>query len=201
MLHLWRPQPSKPLKLATGDNAAMRRLLCAFTALLLLAACSPALNWRTVALADAPLTVMLPCKPDQAVRDVDWGAGSVPLSMVGCEAGGATWAVSHVLLGQPQDAPQVLERWQQALQKQLQLAPSSLAGEPFLIKGGLELPQAVKVEWVGRNAKGSAVVADARWFARLEGNGVRVYQVMVLSPGQPVAGAERDTFVQGLQLR
>ena len=71
----------------------MRRLLCAFTALLLLAACSPALNWRTVALA------------------------------------------------------------------------------------------------------------DARWFARLEGNGVRVYQVMVLSPGQPVAGAERDTFVQGLQLR
>ena len=178
----------------------MRSLVCAFTALVLLAACSPALNWRTVALADAPLTVMLPCKPDQAVRDVDWGAGRVPLSMVGCEAGGATWAVSHVLLGQPQDAPAVLERWQRALQKQLQLPATIPAGEPYLIKGGLELPQAMKVEWDGRNAKGGAVVADVRWFARLEGSGVRVYQAMVLSPGQPVAPTARDTFVQGLQL-
>ena len=179
----------------------MCRPLRALIALALLAACSPVLNWRTVAFADVPLTVMLPCKPDQAVRDVDWGAGRMPLSMVGCEAGGATWAVSHMLLGQPQDAPMVLERWQQALQKQLQLASTMPAGRPFLIKGGLELPQAMQVEWEGRDAKGGAVVADVRWFARLEGNGVRVYQALVLSPGQPVAATARDTFVQGLQLR
>ena len=166
-----------------------------------LAACSPALNWRTVDLADAPLSVMLPCKPDQAVREVDWGAGKVPLSMVGCEAGGATYAVSHVLLAQPQDAPAVLTRWQQALQKQLQTAQTTPTATPFLIKGGLELPQAVQVEWQGRNAQGAAVYADARWFVRLEGSGARVYQAMVLSPGQPVAAVARDTFVQGLHLR
>ena len=175
--------------------------LAALVAAVAVAACSPALNWRTVALADAPLELMLPCKPDQAVRQVDWGAGAQPLSMVGCKADGATWAVSHMLLAQPQDAPAMLLRWQQALQKQLQLAPDAPAGAPFLMKGALELPQSLQVHWRGRDAQGAAVVADARWWARLEGSSVRVYQALVLSPGQPVAQAARDTFVQGLQLK
>ena len=171
------------------------------TLLGLLAACSPALNWRSISLADAPLSLELPCKPDYAVRDVDWGAGKQQLSMAGCQADGATWAVSHVLLAQPQEAPAVLTRWQQALQNQLQLPPDTPAGVVFLLKGALELPQAVQVQWQGRDAQGAPVVADARWWARLEGTGVRVYQAIVLSPRQPVAVAARDTFVQGLQLR
>lgn len=167
----------------------------------LLAACSPALNWRSIALADAPLSLMLPCKPDHAVRDVDWGAGKQQLSMVGCQADGATWAVSHVLLAQPQEAPAMLTRWQQALQKQLQLPPDAAVGVPFVLKGALELPQAVQVQWQGRDAQGAPIVADARWWVRLEGSGVRVYQAIVLSPRQPVPLAARDTFVHGLQLR
>ena len=186
---------------ALGDNAAMRRFSLIFALLGLLAACSPALNWRSISLADAPLSRVLPCKPDYAVRDVDWGAGKQQLSMAGCQADGATWAVSHVLLAQPQEAPAVLTRWQQALQNQLQLPPDTPAGVVFLLKGALELPQAVQVQWQGRDAQGAPVVADARWWARLEGTGVRVYQAIVLSPRQPVAVAARDTFVQGLQLR
>ena len=169
--------------------------------LLALAACSPTLNWRSVAVTGTPLTALLPCKPDHAVRDVDWGAGQVPLAMLGCQAGGATYAISHLYLPNPADAPAVLERWQQALQKQLQLAPAESAGEAFLIKNGLELPQARHVRWQGRDAKGSAVHADARWFVRLEGSGARVYQAMVLSPGQPVAADAITSFVDGLQLR
>ena len=92
-------------------------------------------------------------------------------------------------------------RWQQALQNRLQLPPDTPAGVVFLLKGALELPQAVQVQWQGRDAQGAPVVADARWWARLEGTGVRVYQAIVLSPRQPVAVAARDTFVQGLQLR
>lgn len=58
---------------ALGDNAAMRRFSLIFALLGLFAACSPALNWRSISLADAPLSLELPCKPDYAVRDVDWG--------------------------------------------------------------------------------------------------------------------------------
>lgn len=186
---------------ARGDNAAMRSCSLFLALLGLLAACSPALNWRSIALADAPLTLMLPCKPDHAVRDVDWGTGKQQLSMVGCQADGATWVVSHVLLAQPQEAPAMLTRWQQALQKQLQMPEAAPAGSPFVLQGALELPQAVQVQWQGRDAQGAAVVADARWWVRLEGSGARVYQAIVLSPRQPVPLAARDTFVQGLQLR
>ncbi len=166
-----------------------------------LAACSPRLNWRSVAVTGTPLTVLLPCKPDHAVRDVDWGAGQVPLAMLGCQAGGATYAVSHLYLASPTDAPAVLERWQQALQKQLQLAPAAPAGEAFLIKNGLELPQARHVRWQGRDAQGATVYADARWFVRLEGSGARAYQAMVLSPGGPAPDDAVASFATGLELR
>lgn len=191
---------------AVGDNAHMPIfvrsspwLLVAVT-LAALAACSPAFNWRSVNLADAPLTAMLPCKPDQAEREVDWGQGASRLSMTGCEAEGATFAVSHMALASPADGAMVLERWQQALQKQLQTPQAASAGEPFLMPGALELPQSRRVQWQGRNAQGQAVYADALWFVRLEGTKARAYQALVLS-AQPVPSAVRDTFVQGLQAR
>ena len=59
----------------------------------LLGACSPALNWRTTHLKDAPLQALLPCDAQTASRPVDLGLGQVPLSVVGCEARGATYAV------------------------------------------------------------------------------------------------------------
>lgn len=36
----------------------------------LLAACSPALNWREVRATPSALKAMMPCKPDKAVRQV-----------------------------------------------------------------------------------------------------------------------------------
>lgn len=170
---------------------------------LLVGACSPALNWRTVALTDAPLSLMLPCKPDRATRDVAWGGRSIALSMVGCQAEGATYTLAHVTVEQPQDAPSVMTDWQQALYRQLQMpgAWQSMPGEPLVMPGTLELPQARQVQWQGKNSQGQPVYADARWFARTQGYQVRVYQAMVLSPNGPVAVTALESFVQGLQLR
>ncbi|MEJ5152717.1 hypothetical protein [Comamonas sp. MYb396] len=177
-----------------------RRLI--LTTALLLAACSPALNWRVVALADAPLDLMLPCKPDRAVRDVAWGAQTLAVSMVGCQAGGATYALAHVALAQPQDAATVLTDWQKALHQQLQRTDAwqPLPGQAFVLPGTLELPQARQLQWQGRDGQGQTVYANARWFARSEGPQVRVYQALVLSPG-PLAAEALQSFVKGLQLR
>ena len=78
----------------------MKRTL-PWVAALMLAACSPALNWRSVALDGAALTATLPCKPDQATRTVELAGAPVELSMVGCDADGATFAVSHAALADP----------------------------------------------------------------------------------------------------
>ena len=57
----------------SADNAPMKWTLTGAAALLI-AGCSPALNWRTVPLPEADLTITLPCKPDQATRTVELAA-------------------------------------------------------------------------------------------------------------------------------
>ncbi|QMV71460.1 hypothetical protein HS961_00655 [Comamonas piscis] len=175
---------------------------CLIFSAALLGACSPALNWRSVALDDVPLALMLPCKPDRAVRDVAWGTQQLSVSMVGCEADGATYTLAHAVV-QPQDAAVVMGDWQKALYQQLQIpdAWQPLPGQVLVWPGTLELPQARQVQWQGKNAQGKTVYADARWFARTQGQQVRIYQAMVLAPGKPVAATALQSFVQGLQLR
>src|SRR3989338_9422391 len=70
----------------------------------LLVGCSPALNWRSVPLPEAGITITLPCKPDQATRTVELAGGPVELSMAGCDVDGATFAVSHAALADPAQA-------------------------------------------------------------------------------------------------
>ena len=176
-------------------------LVMAWAALWVLSACSPALNWRSVHVPDTSLSIMLPCKPDHAARDVDWDMGKARLHMLGCKADGSLYTIAHLSVAQAADAPLVLERWRQSLQAQWQLPNDAPGGPAFAIPGALELPQARHMQWQGRDARGAAAFADVRWFVQLEGQGARLYQAMVLSTGRPVATAALETFVQGLQLQ
>ena len=84
-------------------------------ALLWLAGCSPALNWRNVPVPDAALTITLPCKPDQAQRTIELAGSPGVLSMAGCEADGAVLAVSHAALADPALAGAALTHWRAAV--------------------------------------------------------------------------------------
>lgn len=172
----------------------------AAAALLVLAGCSPSLNWRSVPLDGAPVTATFPCKPDHAARSVDWGQGPVSLAMAGCEADGATFAISHMPVAQPAQASEVLQRWQQALQAQLHVEGTQPEGTPFTGPGVMGLPQSQRVQWQGRDAGGHPVWVDAVWFARLEGGQARAYHAVVLSP-RPVAETARNTFMQGMAMQ
>ena len=63
-------------------------------ALLSLAACSPTFNWREVRPEGTRLNLLLPCKPDKAQKVVPLGGRATSLSMLGCDAGDATFAVA-----------------------------------------------------------------------------------------------------------
>ena len=67
-----------------------------------ISACSPALNWRQIDLAEAEgLRLRLPCKPDRVERPLrlEGLEGPVRVVMWSCEAGGATWLLSASRLG------------------------------------------------------------------------------------------------------
>lgn len=165
--------------------------------LLLASACSPALNWRSVRLPDAALSLMLPCKPEQASRPVDWGQGPVELSLTGCEADGATFAVSHLRLEDPSQAGAVLAQWRQAVLGRLQV-PQAAVDTPFTPAGALALPQSLRSRIEGRSPKGEPVYLQGLWFARLEGSHARLFHVVMLSPRERTAVAV--AFFEGVTL-
>ncbi|MEO5797475.1 MAG: hypothetical protein ABIP34_21840 [Rhodoferax sp.] len=157
-----------------------------------LVACSPALNWRTVRSDAHALQMLLPCKPDHASRDVPMAGSTVALDMQGCDAAGATFAVSHVHLADARQASAALAGWQAATLANLHAAnpqqqPLELHGGQFGVRWAL----------VGQRADGHPVSAQAVWFARIQTNGVDLFNAVVVA--DKVDAAVADTFFTGLK--
>jgi len=172
-------------------------------AAVLLVACSPALDWRDVAIPAASISATLPCKPEQAQRAVELAGHSVELRMTGCEADGATFAVACAALAEPSLAGAALAHWRAAVWAGMQAPapgqPGAPQDTPFVPAGALELPQSVRSVGTGRQPGGEPVHAQGAWFARVRGPQVSVCHAIVLS-AQP-RPAVADTFLAGLVLR
>ncbi|MBC7434800.1 MAG: hypothetical protein H7332_01895 [Bdellovibrionales bacterium] len=133
---------------------------CAFV----LTACNPTFNWREVSSNETELTALLPCKPDRANRPVVLAGQRLDLHVMGCGAGGGTFAVSHARLTDAAKANEVLADWRLAtLSNMKAVAPREAA---FVPKGAATLTSSVQTVAVGRRADGLPVMAHAAWFAR-----------------------------------
>ncbi len=160
---------------------------------LLLAACSPSLDWRELRAEPSELQVLLPCKPDKGARRVPLAGPEVELQLLGCEAGGATFAVLQADVGDPVRAAQALLQWNQATLANLKAGPPRAT--PFVPPGALELPGAQRVAAEGRRADGSTVQGEAAYFAR----GTRVFQAVVYA--DKLTPAMTQPFFEGLKFR
>jgi hypothetical protein len=139
----------------------------------LIAACSPTFNWREVRPDETRLALLLPCKPDKAEKMVPLGGRPTALRLLGCDAGGATFAVAVADLGDASRAGDVLAQWQA-----LTLA-NMKAGTPQVtalkLKGAASSPAPVLVKAQGQRADGTAVSGQAAYFAQ----GTQVFQAVV----------------------
>jgi hypothetical protein len=82
------------------------------SAALSLLACTPTFNWRDVSFEQAPVSALLPCKPDRGARQVQLAGQQLTMHMAGCEAGGAMFAVALVELTDAQQSKAVLSELQ-----------------------------------------------------------------------------------------
>lgn len=200
-----RPQGMPPVDLGhCADNRPMNwtptRAAALPPLLWLLVGCSPALNWRSVPLPDAGITITLPCKPDQATRTVELAGVPVELSMAGCDADGATFAVSHAALADPAQASAALRHWRAAVVANLGAGAAATAADtPYTPKGALPLPQSVRTVVQGQRADGSPVFAQGVWFARAAGPQMRLYHAVVYT-GKPRPELA-DQFFAGMVLQ
>ena len=163
--------------------------LAAFT--LAMAACSPAFNWRDVRPDDTRLSLLMPCKPDKAEKTVPLGSQPTSLRMLGCDAGGLTFAISSADIGSAEQVPSVLAAWQKATLANMQAAkadsttPLKLAGA----SGG----QGVWLKATGKRADGTAVVGYAAYFAQ----DATVFQAVIY--GADIKADVADTYFSGLK--
>ena len=171
----------------------MYRRLILILGVAVLAACSPTLNWREVPLAGGELKALLPCKPDKASRKQSLATHEVELAMVGCEAGGALYAVSVVDLPSPDRALAVQVQWQANLLENMHADSSS--NSAYVIKGGSPQFEPVRLTAAGRQPDGRAVQAQGVWFAR----GARLYHAVIYA--ERISADMSEPFFGGLEFR
>jgi hypothetical protein len=175
-------------------NLLMRRrlalLLCCFGTTLV--ACSPALNWRDVRPEGTFLVGLLPCKPDHGARVLPMGAKPLTITMMGCDANGATFTLAHVAVQDVNEATTVLTQWQAATLNTLRA--QTLSAAPFALKGSSAQPAAVQVRALGVRPDGKPVSLQAVWFVA----GGHVFQVaMYADQAQPEVA---EAYFSGLRL-
>lgn len=122
-----------------------------------LSACSPALDWRTVELEG--MRTVLPCKPDRASRTLTLATVPVTMSMAGCEVQGALFAISRIAVPVGADAGTLEDAWRAAALFQMQ-AMQSRAQTP---QPKPRSPPMRLVEASGRRPDGSPVQASLAW--------------------------------------
>ncbi len=176
------------------DNPPMiaERIGRSAVAALVLAGCSPALDWREVRPADSGAVALFPCKPQHMRRTIDLAGGPLTLDLSACTTGAVTYALVHADVGDPRRVGPTLEALRSA-------AAANLGGEPrvlgaMAVPGMTPNPLAERLEVEGRDARGNNVREHVGFFVK----GVRVYQATVVGAGPDAAAVE--TFFSALNL-
>ena len=172
--------PSMPRSLAVAVAVAFA----------LLAGCSPALNWREVRVEPSSLKALMPCKPDERAHDVPLGSRTLSLHVIGCEAGGATFAILWGDVGDAAAAAGVLAQWRAA--NIAQLRGHVVREAVFQPPGARTLEQSKLVVATGQNPQGARLDNQAAYFAK----GTTKFQAVIFGERNKQEAA--DTFFPGL---
>ena len=171
---------------AAAFRWTVRTVWCLLALMLLLVAsgCSPQLNWRDVQPGNGGLALLLPCKPDQGDKIVPLGGRPTKMTMMGCDAGGATFAVALADVGDASNVPEVLTQWQALTLTNMKATPATTQSRPLRVPGASQEPAPVLVVAQGQRPDGTAVNGWAAYFSK----GSQVVQVvMYASAIEPVA--------------
>src|SRR5436309_1517187 len=99
----------------------------------MLAACSPALDWREVRIDDGGFVARFPCRPQRISRSLTIVGHPVRMQMVSCVADGITYAATWADLDDPRAVQPALEALRRAAAANLGMAQG--ASSPFALRG------------------------------------------------------------------
>jgi hypothetical protein len=157
----------------------------------LMAACTPALDWREVRPDGAGLVVLLPCKPSSYARSVLLAGQAVQLSLHACSADGLTWALAFAELGDPARTTAALGELKASAMANLGATTST--ARSFDLPGTTPNAASARLEFSGQLPDGKPVREQLAVFSK----GTRVYQATVVGTSLPPEAVE--SFFGGLR--
>ena len=170
----------------------MRRptLLAPILPLMLVAGCSPALNWRKVDPEGAQVSLMFPCKPEREERTQPGPAGQpVVVRSMSCKARGGQFSFTWTDLGDARATSAAMRRMHEGIARQM--APRASA--PLGVRGIAADPEAFQQAFEARPGQ-PAQQARQAVFSR-EG---RLYQLLL--QGERLDAGAWDVFLGSVQL-
>lgn len=172
----------------------MKRNHCLWLAAgLLLAACSPALDWREVRPGDSTLVAHFPCKPEHQARQVRLAEQTVRMVLHACTADNMTWALALADMGDPALVATALAELHAAAQRNMGATTTQVL--KLDVEGSTPNPQAQRVAFAGRLPDGRAVNEQSAVFAK----GTMVFQATALGGSLPTEAA--DMFFANLRFK
>ena len=148
------------------------------------AGCSPALNWREFTPEGSGIVASFPCRPDRLERRVPLAGASRQMTMLTCEAGGATFALAFVNAADPAGVAATLTELRAIAMRNVQATAPQVT--PTQVPGMTPNMAAWRVSAVGRLPDGGAVHTHAAFFTR----GLRVYQATVIGAEPPLPAVQ-----------
>ena len=176
----------------------LKNAAAVFFSVLGLSACQPSLNWRTVQMPETRLSFELPCKPDKTTKPVTMAGQTLELSVVGCEAGDAVWAVMSAKLSANADRTELMKGWRQATLQNMRA--TEIEDATWMPGRMTALPDALRLKARGTTAKGEPVRAHAVWFSHLEGDSVRVVHAVVYQNQGLKQDQSADLLIESMKL-
>lgn len=170
----------------------MARLWMAALLAFACAACAPELNWREHRSEGARLSQLFPCKPVRQQRQIVVAGREVLLVLQVCDAGGVSWALAQVDVGDPAAVGPVLEALRAAVQHNVG-APSATTAA-WAVAGSTPNPAAGRLQLQGQSPIGRPLAAEVLLFVQ----GTVVVQLTVLGPRLSAAAVE--TFFESVRV-
>ncbi|TXH34568.1 MAG: hypothetical protein E6Q92_12775 [Burkholderiaceae bacterium] len=161
-------------------------------AVLLLAGCSAALDWRQIQPDGWSLVAALPCKPATQQRQVALAGQKVVMTMLACSADAHTFALASAELGDPAQVQPILLALGQAARMNLQGRVQ--AEQPANVPGMTPSPAALRWRLLGQLPSGQAAAEQVQVFA----HGTRVFQAAVI--GAQADDARTQPFFDALKV-
>jgi hypothetical protein len=162
-----------------------------FAVLLIVAGCSPGLDWRQFQPDGAGVAVTFPCRPDRNARDVMVAGVPARVEMLACTASGSTFALTFFDVSDPAAVSPTLRALRAAAQANIvgDLVSTTAADVPGMTPN----PQSARLSLAGRLPDGTAVREHAVFVVK----GLRIYQASVI--GARAAPDVADTFFAGMK--